>query len=498
MKKLSTIFLLAAIILVINLLSKQFFFRWDITQEKQYTLSEATKNIISNLGEPVTITAYFTANLPQQYAKSREDFQDLLIEYSTRSKGMVNYEFVDPNESPEKEQEAVTNGISPLLINVREKDETAQKKAFMGAAITAGETKDIIPFIQPGGPIEYLLTTAIKKISTIDKPSVGLLQGHGEFGMGDLAMVAQELGVLYNIESIDLNAEPEIPQRLKTLIIIKPEDSIPPAHIASIDNYLANGGNLVAALNTVTGDFQTAQGTSVNTGLEPYLREKGIDISDQFAIDAVCGSITVQQRQSFFSFNSEVDFPYFPKVTEWPDHPITKGIEQVVFPFASPINYVENENYELKTLVNTSQDAGTQTAPIYFDVQRKWRQSDFPMSNLALGVIASPKDESKFGSRIIVFSDGDFPQGAQSRGGTPDNISLLVNSIDFLSDDTGLIDLRTKGVATRPIKELEDGEKARIKWTNFLLPIFLVLIYGFVRSRKNKRKRTQRMNERYV
>ena len=101
-------------------------------------------------------------------------------------------------------------------------------------------------------------------------------------------------------------------------------------------------------------------------------------------------------------------------------------------------------------------------------------------------------------SRIIVFSDGDFPIAAQGRGQTPDNISLFSNAVDWLSDDTGLIDLRTKGVASRPIEDVEDAKRSMIKWTNFLLPILLVIGYGIFRFQINRRKRRQRMNERYV
>ena len=130
MKSLTRILLIVGILLFLNLLSREFFFRIDATKDKQYTLSNATKNILKNLDEPVSITAYFTKDLPAQYAKNYTDLRDLLIEYNTRSKGMVDYEFLDPNSDPELEQEAAQNGISPLLINVREKDEVAQKKAL--------------------------------------------------------------------------------------------------------------------------------------------------------------------------------------------------------------------------------------------------------------------------------------------------------------------------------------------------------------------------------
>ena len=93
------------------------------------------------------------------------------------------------------------------------------------------------------------------------------------------------------------------------------------------------------------------------------------------------------------------------------------------------------------------------------------------------------------------MGDGDFPflaQDAQS-----DNGNLMVNAIDYLSDDTGLISLRTKGVTTRPIEEMEDSRKQMIKWISFLLPILLVGVYGFFRTRRNRMIRMQRMEADY-
>ncbi len=74
----------------------------------------------------------------------------------------------------------------------------------------------------------------------------------------------------------------------------------------------------------------------------------------------------------------------------------------------------------------------------------------------------------------------------------------MVNSIDFLSDDTGLIDLRTKGVTSRPLDQVEDGKKAFLKWLNFLLPIVLILVYGIFRMQQKRNLRVKRMEQGYV
>ena len=121
--------LIAAIISVVNVLSSRFFFRLDFTEDQRYTLSTATKTILTSLKDPVTVTAYFSEDLPQDIAKTRRDFKELLVEYGSRSKGKVVYEFINPNKDEASEQKAVQNGVQPVMVNVREKDQVKQQKA---------------------------------------------------------------------------------------------------------------------------------------------------------------------------------------------------------------------------------------------------------------------------------------------------------------------------------------------------------------------------------
>jgi len=102
---------------------------------------------------------------------------------------------------------------------------------------------------------------------------------------------------------------------------------------------------------------------------------------------------------------------------------------------------------------------------------------------------------------MVVVADGDFGVNGEGRQGQqlqPDNVSLMVNSIDWLSDDTGLIELRTRGVTMRPLKQTEEGTKTLLKYLNFLLPIILIIIYGVLRMQHNRNLRVKRMEEGYV
>jgi gliding-associated putative ABC transporter substrate-binding component GldG len=493
----TTAILITAILIILNLVADQFFVRLDFTEDKQYTLSKATKEILKELEEPVTIKAYFSKDLPPSIVKTQKDFLDMLVEYASISKGMLVYEFNDPGKDPETEQKVMQEGIQPVMINVREKDQMKQQKAYLGAVVSMGEKKEVLPFIQPGAAMEYDLSTAIKKLSVKDKPVVGLLQGHGEPGLRDLQQVYQGLSVLYSFEPLTLTDSTTIPDNMKTIAVIRPSDSIPAYQLKQLDDFLASGRGIFVALNRVKGDLQNAYGTTLNTGLETWLANKGIQVEPDFVIDAQCGSVTVQQQQGMFRFSSNVNFPYLPIIHSFAKHPVSEGLESVILQFASSISYIGDSSKTYTPVAFTSDKSGNLRAPQYFNIQKQWGNADFPKKRIPVAAILEGKLVGENNSKMVIVSDGDFPVGPQGQQINPDNANLMINGIDFLSDDTGLIGLRTRAVTSRPIKELEDGTKTILKYLNFLLPIFMVVLYGLFRLQRNRNKRAKRLEENY-
>lgn len=491
------------IVILVGFLSTRFSFRLDFTGDKRYTLSKATKDILESIEDPVTITAYFSKELPPNVAKTRTDFKDLLIEYVDRSGGNIVYEFIDPAKDEETETKAQQAGIQPVMINVREKDQVKQQKAYLGAVLKMGDQTDVIPFIQPGAAMEYTLSSSIKKLSVLEKPKVALLQGHGEPGRQAMQQVVSVLSVLYEVETIEIQESDPIPSTYKALAIVAPEDSFSNIELQRLDEFIINGGNILVAINKVKGDLSTSMGSSVNTGLEGWLREKGIVVEDKFLMDAQSGSVTVAQRQGFFTINTPVQFPYLPLISNFADHPISKGLERVLFPFASPVTFSSADtSIRSAILAKTSNKTNTAPANTFFDVMKNYTQQDFPLSSLTVAVAIEGKLIGDREAKMVVFGDGDFAvngEGREYQQLQPDNVSFMVNAFDWLSDDTGLNELRTKAVTSRPIKEqLEDNKKAMVKYTNFLLPIFLIILYGLIRAQLRRRSRNKWMEERYV
>ena len=495
MKKRTIIIQLAvisAIVVVVSLISNQLYFRLDFTEDKRYTLSDATKDILNDLEDVITVTAYFSEDLPPQLLSNRKDFEDMLIEYEQSSRGNVVYEFVNPNEDQTKEQEVQQKGIGPIMINVTENDRIEQMRAYMGATLQLDDSREIIPLVQPGVAMEFELTTSIKKLSVSNKPKVAFIQGHGETLLDEVSQLRQQLAVLYDIVPLTMTDTVEIQASYRVLILVAPSDTIPASHLAKIDSYVNQGGKLFVCYSNVQGDLQTGTLSKSNDiGLVSWLRKKGVLLGGDFIIDTQCANVTVSQQQGFFRINSQKEFPYFPKISSFGDHPATKGLDEVTLTFATSVVPVAVDSaVSAISLVSTSPTSGVIRPPAYLDIQRKWNQSDFGMGVQSLGLALEGLGNGL--GKIIVIGNGDFffnGSGQGARQVAPDHVNLASNAIDWLADDTGLIDLRTKGITSRPLETIEDGTKDILKYGNVFAPISLLLLYAFVRRLRNQRRK---------
>lgn len=502
-KVLTNLLLILGIILLLNIISDRFFFRLDFTEDSRYTLNDATKNILKSLEDPITITAYFSENMPPNIAKVKEDFKDMLIEYNSISNGQIQYDFINPNVDQKSEVEAQRAGIQPVMINVRERDQMKQQRAYLGAVLEYKERKEIIPVIQPGAAMEYDLTTNIKKLTLKQKTRIAFLKGGGEPELSSLPQLVQQLSVMYDVQPFEFSDTTALTNQIKTLVIVAPADTIKPEYLNQLDNYLAGGGRILFALNRVNGNLSNATGSVVNTGFNDWLKKYGINIEGKFIIDISSGSVMVRQNQGGFVMNTPVKFPYLPIINNFADHPISKGVESIIMQFVSPIEITPRDSsLKFSVFAKTSETSGTEIPPIYFNVMKQWTRNDFPLSSIPVGVAVEGNFKDNVYSKMVVLSDGDFVingAGQQQRKLEADNINIVSNAIDWLSDDTGLIALRTKGVTNRPIDAtLKPGTKTLIKYLNFLLPIILIIGYGLVRYQIRKKKRNKWMNEKYV
>ena len=148
----------------------------------------------------------------------------------------------------------------------------------------------------------------------------------------------------------------------------------------------------------------------------------------------------------------------------------------------------------------SSNQSGLVNAPSYVDINKEWDESDFRDPGQIVAVSLEGPISGSAESRMVVISNGRFAvngEPEQQQQVSPDNVNFASNSIDWLADDTGLIDLRTKGVTSRPLDPVDDNTRNLIKYGNVFIPIIFLLIYGFARRQGNQRKRRRWLQGQY-
>ncbi len=503
------VFLVIAIIILLNIVMSRFFVRLDFTGDKIYTLSDATENVLKDLDKTATVTAYFSEELPVPFQKVKRDFRDMLVEYANLSGGNVVYEFVNPNENDEMEQQARADGIVYRDVQVNKRDQATLQRVYMGAKIQYDDKSEAIPIIMPNKSAEYDLTSKISKMAVANKPKVGFVTGHSEATPATMIQVREELNVTFDVETTSL-LDSSVVNNYQALVVVAPVDSFSQEEITRLDDFLGMGKGVLLALNRVDIDMQNnLAAKGVTTGLETWLGSKGINVKENFVKDKECSQISVPVQQEIIPgfpmmTYQQIQFPYIPIVKKFDqEHEISKGLEQMVLPFTSSLEYVGDSKVNFHPIVFSSDQSGAVDLPYSFigDVQKKLNEYSFSDANLVIGATVEGKLAGDTDARMVVFGDGDFGvngQGQQMQQLPPDNVSLFVNSVNWLVNNVGLNSLRTKEIQSRPIKKLSDGERQFIKWGNFLLPIVLIVIYGVIRTIFRNRKRSQWAKERYA
>jgi gliding-associated putative ABC transporter substrate-binding component GldG len=500
MKKRTIIIKLAVFILsviLINTASYFFFYRLDFTADKSYSLSSATISILKNINNKVHVTAYFSEDVPTQLLKSEKDFRDLLAEYKSRSRGNLTYSFINPNENEPQEKLAQAEGIRPVMVSVSERDQEKQMRAYMGASVEINGQKEGIAMIQPGESAEYALTTLIKKLTNKDKRKIAFLQGHGEYPFYALKQVVEQLSVSYQVEDLTVTDTSDIPLNFKTLIIVDPKDSIPPSHFNKINAFLQRGGSVLVAYSNLLGNLnQPVLQNLPDSTMRNWLSGLGINISNDCVVDVQCRRVVAPTPQG----SVVTRFPFFPVVKNFEKHPATKGIEAAFFPFLNSISITQvNPSVKITPLAYSSERSGLLMPPLMIDLAKKWSADEF---NKGPQVIEAALEGPITGSglaKMIVFSNGKFAVNSEpgQEELNKDNVNLFSNAVDWLSDDTGLIELRTKEVTYRTLDPVDDAKRELIKYLNVFLPIVLALLIGLIRRYQNGKKRMSLLQSNY-
>ena len=439
-------------------------------------------------------------------------------------------ELVNPREKESFEEEAKKYRIQPLQVQVLENDQFTSRMVFMGLAFLAGDRTETIPVLTDVDGLEYTLTSTLRRLTVQELEIVGILQGHGEppLAASTYPGMPQEeaLGLLtellrkdYQVRPLNLPQVPAVPQEIGTLLWVKPTAAVDTASLYKLDQFLMRGGRLGLFLDKVDARLQEQQALPLQLGLDAWLAHFGVRVGDNLVGDLNCGSVQVRQGGGggwASLFPVTMKYPLFVEVKDFAaGQAISRDLGTATLFFPSSLDTsafaaARAMGAKVTVIARSTPSSELQEGPA-FDlaplerVDRQTLAARFAAGPQALAATVEGPFHSAFvgrpvpdttgaapahlvqsaGSRLAVVGDGDFLIDGFAR---PNNVVLAQNITDWLSLDDGLISIRGKSIALRPLEDVSDAARKWLKWLNILGVPALVVAFGLLRWNTRRRR----------
>lgn len=540
------------IILIINLVSSRVFKRFDLTKDKRYTLSEAAKNTIETIDAPLIVDVFLEGDFPSEFRRLRNETQQILEEFSV-SNSNLKFNFINPlKEEATRQrniQQLAQRGMQPFQITIQENGKTSQEVIIPWALASYNEQTVIVPLIKNkigatdqelvNGSIqnlEYVFAEAFKKLVNPKSKKIAILRGNEQLKDAYVADFLQKLGEHYFLAPFTLDSVARNPsktlndlQKFDLIISAKPMTPFTEEEKYVLDQYTMNGGKslwLTEAIIMDKDSLYTNSGKAVavmkDLNLNDFFFKYGVRINPVMVSDLYSAPITLAIGEGSNAQFQPVQWPYSPLAANNPGHPITTNINPVRFDFASQIDTLKNA-VEKTILLRSSQLTKLVGVPSEVDLDIVTREPDpktYKEPYQSLAVLLEGKFTSVYKNRIkpfqlntdktesistkmIVIADGNVikndvvknkPQELgfdRLTGRRFGNKEFLENAVNYLLNDDGLINIRTKDVALQFLDPQKiENEKTKWQIINIVLPLFALMLFGIVFSFVRKRKYT--------
>ena len=413
--------------------------------------------------------------------------QDILEEYEAYGKKNVRFEFFDPETDEDLEEDAQKSGVIPVQVQVVENDKIEVKKVFMGLAILYEDKREVLPVIQTTSGLEYEITTKIKKLVESSKESVGLATFDGD--PDRFENVSRLISERYSVRQIDLSNP--VPADINVILARGVTDTLSDSARINLEEFLARSGNMILAQSHVNASLETQQASDIQSDIFDILASYGIQIKSNLVLDRSCSRVNVGRNMGFIRMNVPMEYPFLPLVRSFNQEEIlVSGLEQIMLFFPSEVTLADSglSDVSVRPLFSSSSKSAVMSG-FYNLSPEPERNPIFQRLNKPAKLIGaiSEKVNASSGllSQIILVSDIRFlddGSGAESA----ENHVFIMNAVDYLMGDRGLIELRSREITSRPLNELSDTNRKTWKWINIVMPTVLVLGFGFFRNRKQK------------
>lgn len=549
--KLRKLLITIAGILVINGIANQLFYRLDLTQDKRYTLSQTSLNIIKDINEPLYIDIFLEGNFPAEFKRLQNETKQLLDEYKAYNPNII-YQFVNPLENPE-ESDAIMDsfiqrGLTPIKITVDEKGKQSQEVVFPWAIATykdkstklsllknklgASTEQKVVNSVQH---LEYAFADAFNKVTTQKQKKIAIIKGKNDISDYLKADFLQTIRENYFIAPFPLDSTKTNPilysKGLKTFdlaIVTKPKSKFSDEEKQVLDQYIINGGKVLWLIETVNIEMSDLNNTGkafafpMDLGLNDMFFKYGFRINPILVQDLQATPISLASgKRGNETQYEQYLWHYSPYIFPESKHPIVNNIDGLKLDFANQIDTLKN-GIKKTILLESSTYSKKIGTPVEIDlkmINEKPDQTTFNSGKIPLGVLLEGNFSSVFENRVLAFkdnsfkfkgksskmiviSDGDIIKNQLDENGAPmelgfdkwtnqmyANKEFLLNCVNYLLDDTGLINIRSKEVNI----PLLDKEKVVEEYTTTQmitvgLPLVLLLIFGIVITYLRKRQ----------
>lgn len=555
---LKNLFTIIFIIMAANFAGHYLFKRFDLTEDKRYTLSQTSLNIISEVKEPLYVDVFLEGNFPGEFKKLQTETQQLLEEFKASNSNII-FQFINPLDKEEEREKTLQQfydrGLTPLNVTLDEKGKQTQEIVFPWAVVSYGNKSAKVPLLKNmmGAStaqkvvssvqhLEYAFSNAFNSVTKNREKKVAIIKGNGELHDLLLADFLKSVRENYFIGPFTLDSVAKSPENtLKELkkydlaIIAKPTEAFSDSEKQVLDQFLMHGGKTLWLVDQVNMEMDSLMETGENLAfprdlnLNDLFFKYGVRIKPDLIKDIMATPISLATGEQG-SATQYTKFPWLYSPMIYPvanidptkTSPIVSNLDGIKFEFTNPIE-VLNNNIKKTVLLQSSpysKSVGTPTQVNLKMVQDRPEQKDFTGNgNIPVAVLLEGKFNSVYQNRVLPFaekdfistgkeskmiliSDGDVVKNQLDKNFQPlelgfdkwtnnlyANKEFMLNCVNYLLDDNGLINIRSKSVEL-PIldtqKVVDNYTYSQIVTIGF--PIALVLLFGAVFTYLRKKK----------
>lgn len=543
------VWVLLTLLLLMNGLASLWHFKWDLTAEKRYTLSDRTRELIQGLGDKVKITVFLDGEMPAGFKKLSNSTREILEQFKEENTLDLEYYFTRPVEDSTMGytiDSLMRMGLRPTNVKVQAKEGEGEEQRYLfpGALVTYKDRRIPIDFLQgqdfEGGIsslnkaealLEYKLASAIQKITTENVPLIGYLLGNGEtqtYNVFDF--IEGTLKKNYRFSFLPIDSVNAIPEAFDAVVVVKPTLPFNDQQKLKLDQYVMNGGKIVWMIDKLYAEMDSLmrrQSDFVafdrNLNLDDLLFKYGIRINADLVQDLQCDQMPLVVGQMGDKPQVELaNWPYFPVLASYTDHPISKNMSQVLSLFPQSIDTVKSDTKKT-VLLASSENSRSLITPALVSLNSVKTEEDlktFNRSHLPVAVLLEGSFHSLYANRftsarldsiksftgkefrsvtlrdnrMIVVSDADIVTNVFSQKEGPSemgynifsrahyaNKEFILNCLEYLVNPSGILETRQKDFALRTFdpKQVEQ-EKTFWQVLNLGLPLLVLLIFGLV------------------